>query len=175
MAKHINQIFVLILLINISIVANQLCLRQQAKIKSIVRAHYKNAFSQYKGALISSKILIGFVGGNNGSCLRDNIYTFNLYTESPIGYSIDLALIQKYEINTLKIWFWDGDNRYYNVKITILLDGEETQIYNNLARNILTITFPSQIVSELRILNIAGNTYNTQLHVIKVEAFYKLS
>ncbi|CAD8187996.1 unnamed protein product [Paramecium octaurelia] len=175
MAKRIHQLFVFILLINMSLIANQLCLRQQAKVKSIIRGHYKNAFSQSKGALITSKLLNGFLGGDNGSCLRDTIYTLSAYTYSQIGYSINLGLFQKQEINTLKIWLWDGDNRYYNIKIFIILDGQETQIFNNLAKSILTLTFPSQIVSGFRILNVAGNTYNQFLHIIKFEGFYKLS
>ncbi|CAD8209881.1 unnamed protein product [Paramecium octaurelia] len=157
-----------------SLIANQLCLRQQAKIKSIIRGHYKNAFSQNKGTLITSKILNIFVGGDKGSCLRDTIYTVTVYTLSLVGYSIDFWLLQKYEINTLKIWLWDGDNRQYNIQIFIIFDGQETQIYNNLAKSLLTLTFPSQIVSGFRILNVAGNTYNPQMHVIKVEGFYKL-
>ncbi|CAD8132573.1 unnamed protein product [Paramecium octaurelia] len=174
MAKHIHQTFVFILLINMSLIANQLCLRQQAKIKSIIRGQYKNAFSQNKGTLITSKMLNIFVGGDKGSCLRDTIYIITVYTLSSLGYSINFGLLQKYEINTLRIWFWDGDNRQYNIKIFILFDGHETQIYNNLANSILTVTFPSQIISGFRILNVAGNTVNTQMHILKVEGFYKL-
>ncbi|CAD8113199.1 unnamed protein product [Paramecium sonneborni] len=171
MSSKLFEIFTLLLLFNVS--GSQCCLARQAKIKSIIRGYKKNVLHQCNGALISSKILNGFLGGNNGSCLRDTIYTLFTYTWSSTGYSITFDLTQKYELNTLKIWFWDGDNRFYKIQIYIILESSETQIYDNFVQSVFTIYFPDQMVKGFRILNVAGNTYNSYLHLIKMEAYYK--
>ncbi|CAD8089857.1 unnamed protein product [Paramecium primaurelia] len=116
-------------------------------------------------------------GGNDGNCLRNAIYILGAncdYIFCDIGYSIQLDLMQKYELNTLKIWLWDGDYRFSTIKVFIKLENTETLIYDsNLAQSIVTITFPDQIVGSFRIYNTAGNTRNTGLYLIKVEAYYK--
>ncbi|CAD8107818.1 unnamed protein product [Paramecium sonneborni] len=163
----------MILLFNMNLIANQFCLRRQFKMHSILRGHYKNVLYIGNGALISSKISNVFYGGNNGSCLKDSIYILSVYQWCGIGSSIKLDLLQNQELNTLKIWFQDGDNRLYRIKIYIIFDNKETQIYNDFTKSVFIITFPQQMVSGFRILNVAGNTYNSNLHFIKAEAYYK--
>ncbi|CAD8211021.1 unnamed protein product [Paramecium octaurelia] len=168
------QILAMILFFNMPIIANQYCLRRQVKIKSIIRGNYKNVLHIQNGALISSKSSNKFYGGNNGICLKDAAYITSIYQWCQQGYSIVLVFLQKYELNTLKIWFWDGDNRIYRIKIYTQLESQETQIYDGFTKSVFTISFPDQVVSGVRILNVAGNTYNTHLHLIKIEASYKL-
>ncbi|CAD8213491.1 unnamed protein product [Paramecium pentaurelia] len=108
---------------------------------------------------------------------RDTIYIIGGaygYQWCRIGQSIQVDLIQKYELNTIKIWLWDQDNRVYRVKVFIKFQNIETKIYeSNLAQSVVTIRFPDQLVEQFRIYNTYGNTYNIGLHVIKVEAYYQ--
>ncbi|CAD8058059.1 unnamed protein product [Paramecium primaurelia] len=174
MSSKLLKLLTMLLIFNMPVISNQKCLTRQTKIKSIIRGNYQNVLHLYKGALISSRITNGFLGGNNGCCLRDSIYTLSTYTWSPTGQSITLDLLQKYELNTLKIWFWDGDNRFYRIRIYIIFENSETQIYDNFAQSVFTIKFSDQMVKGFRILSVAGNTYNPYLHFIKVEAYYQL-
>ncbi|CAD8117460.1 unnamed protein product [Paramecium sonneborni] len=134
----------------------------------------KNTLQLKNGALISSRKSKSFLEGNDGSCMRDSIYTLSTFQQSSTGNSIIFDLLQKYKLNTLKILFCNGDNRQYKIGIYIKFDNKETLIYDCYAKSILKITFPDQQVSGFRILNVAGNTYNIHLNFIKIEAFYQL-
>ncbi|CAD8192399.1 unnamed protein product [Paramecium pentaurelia] len=144
MSSKLFQLLTMLLIFNIQKIANQQCLVSKAKIRSIIRGHQIDVVNQKKGALISSKKQNGFLGGNNGSCLRDTIYTLTGYTSSSLGQSVKLELLQNYELNTIKIWFWDGDNRFYRIQVYIIYENSETQIYDNFAKSIFTIKFPTR-------------------------------
>ncbi|CAD8215566.1 unnamed protein product [Paramecium octaurelia] len=168
----------ILLLYNIQLVVNTPCKRREAKLKSIIRGKYKNVLNYNMGALISSKQQNGFYVGIYGSCLRDNIYTITGgygYTSSVLGKSIIFDLQEYYELNTLKIWFWDQTYRFYRLKIYLIYNDVETIIYeSNFVQSITTINFPVQAVQSFKVYNLNGNTENTWLHIIKAEAYYKL-
>ncbi|CAD8143870.1 unnamed protein product [Paramecium octaurelia] len=177
--KQRGQIIVAILiLLDLSLLTHQQCLKRQATMRSIIRGKYKNALHISNGALISSKNEDVFVQRNSGSCLRDTIYEVNSSTGFMYcmqGFSISLKLRQKCELNTLKLWIWDRDNRFQTFQAYVKVGNMETKIYEtNIAQSVVTIIFPDQFVEEFRIYNVAGNTYNQGLHLIKVEAYYKL-
>ncbi|CAD8197583.1 unnamed protein product [Paramecium pentaurelia] len=166
--------FTLIILLttNYIQITHQNCSSINQKIQqSIIRGNYQNVLNQNWGNLISSKNMNWLCGGNDGNCLRNAI----LYqVKIVVTYIAIQDLMQKYELNTLKIWLWDGDYRFSTIKVFIKLENTETLIYDsNLAQSIVTITFPDQIVGSFRIYNTAGNTRNTGLYLIKVEAYYK--
>ncbi|CAD8179251.1 unnamed protein product [Paramecium pentaurelia] len=178
MKWKIYIISITLLLLNTQLDAYQLCFKRQARIRSILRGNYQNALNQNRGALISSKLQNGFAGGVQGSSLRDNIYTITGgfgYTASAIGNSIIFDLQQQYELNTLKVWLWDQDDRVYRLKVYLIQNDVETQIFeSNFVQKILTIKFPDQQVQKFKIYNVNGNTYNVGLHIIKIEGLYKL-
>ncbi|CAD8116045.1 unnamed protein product [Paramecium sonneborni] len=171
-------ILVTLLFLNTQLEAYQICQKKQAKFRSIIRGDYQNMLNYYRGVVISSKLQNGFAGGLQGSSLRDNIYMISGiygFTATSIGNSIIFDLQQQYELNTLKIWLWDQDDRVYRIKVYLIYKDIETKIYeSNLAQTIVTITFPSQQVQKFKIYNVNGNTYNDGLHIIKIESFYKL-
>ncbi|CAD8201710.1 unnamed protein product [Paramecium pentaurelia] len=169
---------VILLLFNFELVYNQACQRREARLKFITRGKYKNVLNYNMGALISSKVINGFSGGNQGSCYRDTIYTITGgygFTASALGNSIIFDLQEQYQLNTLKIWFWDQSYRFYTIKIYLIYNDVETIIYEStLVQSITTIKFSDQSVQKFKIYNENGNTQNTGLHIIKAEAYYKL-
>ncbi|CAD8213204.1 unnamed protein product [Paramecium pentaurelia] len=159
--------------------------RYLKKSNSLLKKNHQNVLSYQAGALISSRQNNFFNNGNNGVCLRDNLYNFMTgrvpYTGCGLGKQVSISLLQKYLLNTLKIWFWDygyneGD-RYYYIKVYAILDQKKTDIYDSNSQNPaisqMTIQFKEQHVDKFQILNLGGNTYNAGLHIIKVEAYYK--
>ncbi|CAD8094314.1 unnamed protein product [Paramecium primaurelia] len=164
----------MLLYINTLISWQKNCFIKKAEIISIIRGNYKSALNVNTGSLISSKNQNSFYGGMIGSCLRNEIYQFLGYTFCSLGYSITLDLIHNFELNTLKLWFRDEDYRVYSVKVFLINQDHEIQIYDGTAYSIITLTFPDQLVKGFRILNANGNTGNEWMHLIKVDAFYKL-
>ncbi|CAD8105956.1 unnamed protein product [Paramecium primaurelia] len=157
--------------------ANLQCLNVCSRINSTKRGNYLNVLNYHNGDLISSKNKNQFNDYNDGSPFRDEIYLVTSYfgfLMCSLGQSIQINLIQKYELNTLKIWLWDRTNRFYTIEVFIIFENVETRIYeSNQAQSILTIQFPAQKVESFRIYNTGGNTVNSILHIIKVEAYYK--
>ncbi|CAD8203724.1 unnamed protein product [Paramecium pentaurelia] len=172
--------FTLIILFTIAYIqiTHQNCSSINEKIqRSIIRGNYQNVLNQNQGNLIQSKNVIWFGGSIVGNFLRNAIYKVDGeigFLFCSIGYSLKVDLLQKYELNTVKIWLWNGDYRFYNIKVFIKLENTETKIYDsNQAQSIVTIKFPNQLVQSLRIYNTAGNTKDGGLQVIKVEAYDK--
>ncbi|CAD8187962.1 unnamed protein product [Paramecium octaurelia] len=97
--------------------SNQTSLKSKDDMLSAIRGNYKNVLQKEEGAIISSKSQNGMKAGNNGSCLNDQMYDLEIYTWNSSGYSITFQLRQIYELNTLKIWFWDGNSRIYRFKM----------------------------------------------------------
>ncbi|CAK67498.1 unnamed protein product (macronuclear) [Paramecium tetraurelia] len=177
--KQRGQIIVaIIILLDFSLITHQQCLKRQTTMRSITRGKYKNSLHISNGALISSTKENFFYKNNSGNCLRDTIYEVSGQTGFMYcmpGFSIQLKLLQKYELNTLKLWIWDRDNRLQTLQLYVKVGNLETKVYETtMAQSVVTITFPDQFVEEFRIFNIAGNTNNPGLHLIKVEAYYKL-
>ncbi|CAD8067405.1 unnamed protein product [Paramecium primaurelia] len=172
----------LIIVLALIQITKQDCFRQS---NSFLKRNHQNVLSYQAGALISSKLKNGFNNGNNGVCLRDNLYKILNdglpYTACGKGQSISIRLLQKYLLNTLKIWLWDygfseGD-RYYNITVYAILNQGKKNIYvsnsENPAISQMTIQFQEQYVDEFEVVNVDGNTFNQGLHIIKVEAYYK--
>ncbi|CAD8117494.1 unnamed protein product [Paramecium primaurelia] len=167
-------------------ISNQNCTRQSKNLNSLLKRNHQNVLSYQSGALISSKNVNYFQYKNDGVCLRDGIYKTRPvgapYTSCGLGKQISITLLQKYLLNTLKIWFWDYDflynesTRHFDVVVYAKLDQGKNKIYeNNFAISIMTIEFDDQFVEEFQVVNVGGNTYNGNLHIIKVEAYYKFS
>ncbi|CAD8189315.1 unnamed protein product [Paramecium octaurelia] len=133
------------------------------------------------GALISQARYHIFMDRNYGSCLKDDAYT--IMTDGvPYTVSISISIMQKYLLNAFKIWLWDlgyrlGEGiRFYTIIVSAVLNGVQTKIYDsNLATSIVKITFPDQFVERFDVLTVGGNTYNQDLHILKVDAYYKFS
>ncbi|CAD8201906.1 unnamed protein product [Paramecium octaurelia] len=91
--------------------------------------------------------------------------------------------MQKYLLNTFKIWLWDlghlfGENiRYYTIIVYAVLNGVQTKIYEgNLATSIVKIKFNEQHVEQFDVINVGGNTYyQNNLDIIKADAYYSFS
>ncbi|CAD8196073.1 unnamed protein product [Paramecium octaurelia] len=171
-------ILVTLFILNFQLAANQVCKQRQARLYSILRGKYYNVLNQNRGGIISSKLSNSFAGGIQGSCIRDNTNYINGsfgYTACGIGLSIIFDLVQQYQLNTLKIWLWDQDDRFYRIKVYLIYNDLKTQIYeSNFAQQAITITFSDQQVQQFQIYNVNGNTYNVGLHNIKLEAYYKI-
>ncbi|CAK73220.1 unnamed protein product (macronuclear) [Paramecium tetraurelia] len=155
--------------------------------KSILKRDFKNVLQKQVGALISEARQNIFYFGNLGSCLKDDPYSIFAdgvpYTQCHIGKYISITLMQKYLLNTLKLWFWDlgyiyGENiRYYTIIVYTVLNGVQTKIYDsNLATSIVKIKFDAQQVERFDVLNVGGNTYyRNNLDIIKADAYYSFS
>ncbi|CAD8150590.1 unnamed protein product [Paramecium octaurelia] len=168
-------------------VSNQECVRQIKASQSILNKNHKNVLQQYFGALIPHARYHRFLDGNYGSFLKDDAYTIMTngvpYTEIFFyNEKISVSPMQKYLLNTFKIWLWDFGYltnepiRFYTIIIYAVLNGVQTKIYDsNLATSIVTIAFPDQFVERFDVFNIKGNTFNTGLHIMKAEAYYKFS
>ncbi|CAD8188026.1 unnamed protein product [Paramecium octaurelia] len=164
----------------------QQCMRQFRELESILKKNHKNVLQYQVGALISRARQNGFRDGNYGSCLKDDAYTIMSdgvpYTSCFISQKISISLMQNYLLNTFEIWLWDlgyriGEGiRFYTIIVYAVLNGVQTKIYDsNLAISIVKITFPDQFVERFDVLNVGGNTYNSGLHILKVNAYYKFS
>ncbi|CAD8207362.1 unnamed protein product [Paramecium octaurelia] len=116
-----------------------------------------------RGGLISrSQISIT----NADSCFRDIIYTVagNFgYTGNLIGTSIIIDLQQAYELNTLKLWFYDLDSRSYTIRAYVIFNNTDKIISESYHGQSITIIF-----------NLNGNTYNIGFNILKVEAYFRL-
>ncbi|CAD8129921.1 unnamed protein product [Paramecium sonneborni] len=169
-------------------ITKQDCIRQLNQQQLIISRNYQNVITYHSGALISSKIKNYFNNGDNSPCLRDNPYLvmpkpINIgFTGCELGQYISILFMQKYLLNTLKIWFWDFDYlnnqevRSYNINVYVKIDQVKKKIFeSHLAKSIMTIEFPDQFVEEFQVTNLGGNTYNSYLHIIKFEAYYKYS
>ncbi|CAD8190277.1 unnamed protein product [Paramecium pentaurelia] len=167
-----SQLLTILLFFYWFIGTNQICLNKYNQMLSIIRGNYKNVLHLMNGAIISSRKQNGFLGDNHGSCLNDAIYRITNYTWNLTGNSIIFELIQTYELNTLKLWFWDGDNRIYRFNIYIINETQESLIYDSTSNSIFTLTFTDQFVKGFRILNVSGNTIDQGVHLLKVEAYY---
>ncbi|CAD8212531.1 unnamed protein product [Paramecium pentaurelia] len=184
--KQTKSGLTLIILLILIQITKQYCIRQSNNLYSVLKRNHQNVLSYQSGALISSKTINYFQYGNNGVVLRDEFYKILPYgvyfTRCQLGQSISIILLQKYLLTTLKIWFWEYEYlhnkgiRYYDIIVYAKLDQGKNKIYDsNLAISLMKIEFPEQFVEEFQIVNVGGNTYNSGLHIIKVEAYYKFS
>ncbi|CAD8213922.1 unnamed protein product [Paramecium pentaurelia] len=152
---------ILIILLILIQISKQDCIRQLKESNSLLKRNHQNVLSYQSGALISSKIINYFRDGNDGVCLRDRIYKIMTigvpHTQCGLGKQISIKLLQKYLLNTVKIWFWDYGSLFNQNKEKI---------------KFMKVT-QQQFVDEFELVNIGGNTYNQNLHIIKVEAYYK--
>ncbi|CAK75726.1 unnamed protein product (macronuclear) [Paramecium tetraurelia] len=175
---------ILIIYIFLIQITKQGCLSQIKVQELLLKRNHKSVLQQQAGALISQARHNFFWGGNLGSCLKDDAYTIIAkelpYTGCHINQNISISLMQKYLLNTFKIWLWDlgylwgEDIRFYTIIVYAVLNGVQTKIYDSkLATSIVKITFPDQFVERFDVLDAGGNTYNTDLHILKTDAYYK--
>ncbi|CAD8118043.1 unnamed protein product [Paramecium sonneborni] len=145
--------------------------------KSIIRGHYKDVASEQNGGLMANARLLYFHGdGESKSPLRNRIYFSyaNLgHARCNLGQSMIVQFLQAYEINTIRIRFWDPDDRIHNFKLFAIekADSDETLIHEGSIHGLITIKFSDRLVSKIRILS-NGNSINEFMSVIKIQAFY---
>ncbi|CAK56681.1 unnamed protein product (macronuclear) [Paramecium tetraurelia] len=177
---------IILIFIHLIIESNSICLKNQNYFLSIIRGNYKNVLQKNGEAIISSRLQNGMKAGKDGSCLNDSMYDLDIYTWNYHGQSIAFQLRQVYELNTLKIWFWDGDSRIYRFKIYIQNENQEKLVYDGTGKSIFILKFPDLFVSRFRlqsiisfffkiilsIVNVSGNTFNNQMHLLRAEAYY---
>ncbi|CAK70434.1 unnamed protein product (macronuclear) [Paramecium tetraurelia] len=139
MKQKNNILSTSLLLIIIELVTNQICQKTDTTIKSIIRGNYlMSNFQNHK---------IYIEGGNEGSCLLDNIYIVEYrfgHPTSLIGTSIIFYLYQTYELNTLKIWFWDLKTTFYAISDFIIFNNIETIIYESSRGQLITFQIRNQ-------------------------------
>ncbi|CAD8190926.1 unnamed protein product [Paramecium pentaurelia] len=153
-------------------ISNQNCIRQSNNLNYLLKRNHQNVLSYQSGALISSKNRWIYKTRPVGAP----------YTSCGLGKQISITLLQKYLLNTLKIWFWDYDflynesTRHFDIVVYAKLDQGKNKIYENkFAISLMTIEFDDQFVEEFQVVNVGGNTHNGNLNIIKVEAYYKFS
>ncbi|CAD8213639.1 unnamed protein product [Paramecium pentaurelia] len=206
MKKRLPFIIILFFLIQYT---EQNCIRSFKQQKSILKGNHKNVLQLQQGSMISSKKINMLLFGNNGSLFKDNPYTIMSngvdFIYCHIGSNISIALMQKYLLNTLKIWLQEYDYifqqqfRYYDIIIYTILNNEKTKIYESKQANcIITIEFPDQFVEEFQVqfqmlskikyyfwvyqrrtkyrqIQMCNNKINLGLHIIKAVTYNKYS
>ncbi|CAD8130920.1 unnamed protein product [Paramecium sonneborni] len=151
--------------------------------KHILRGYYRNIMHQNSGVLLEQRNSIWLhLNQVQGLFFRDSIEQDRYTNLQTVGYTsclqimckIRISLLQNFEINTLRIWMWDGDVRSYKFSVYAISENKEKLIsIQNAASGVTTICFPDQHVKEFVLYNLEGNTRNIQFHIIKIEAFYQ--
>ncbi|CAD8129062.1 unnamed protein product [Paramecium sonneborni] len=150
--------------------------------RSNIRGHYKDVASESNGAIISTARINKFIGSAFlASPLRNSIYYFqNLINNvghifAELHESVIIELLQAYELNRVRFRMWDYDDRITDIQIFVIGQDRitETEIFNGLAKDVMNIKFPDQLVSKIKFYNKNGaNTATRRLSVIKIQAFY---
>ncbi|CAD8113798.1 unnamed protein product [Paramecium primaurelia] len=117
--------------------------------------------------------------------IDDNPLRFSLYYSyptivvghivMPLGTSAIVEFLQSYEINTIRFWMWEGGHRITNMQVFVIgVDGiTETIVFDGLAQPaVVKAKFSSQIVSKIRFFNRGGNTVDSNMSIIKIQAYY---
>ncbi|CAD8206379.1 unnamed protein product [Paramecium octaurelia] len=155
------KLMLMLLIFHFLRATNQICIKRQDELLLVIRGNYKNVLQLNGGAIISTKLEngFGFEGGNMEAALMGHFTNFYIIRGT-------FQENQLYELNTLKIRFFDNDGRIYSVNIFLLNEKQETLIYDGNAQSIFILKFPDQLVNGVRILNVSGST---------LKAFYTLS
>ncbi|CAD8063504.1 unnamed protein product [Paramecium sonneborni] len=154
------------------------CYLREKKFKSILRGNYKNVISYENDSLLISRKQNNFNGSGRliGMLFRNQIYGEVKGTHCQINYSIIIQLKQNYELNTLILWLWDQQTRYYNLVVYVSYQEQETVIFDQVAAfaKAIYINFPAQFVNKFRVYNRNGNSASSATNIIKAEAYYKV-
>ncbi|CAD8214359.1 unnamed protein product [Paramecium octaurelia] len=84
------------------------------------------------------------------SVLMSILLIIVLYIECERRFNY-FQLFQVYELNKLKIWFWDNDSRFYTINTYIIEEKQETLAYDGTAQSSFILKFPDQFVRGFRI------------------------
>ncbi|CAD8094671.1 unnamed protein product [Paramecium primaurelia] len=144
--------------------------------KSFIRGHYRDVLSEQNGGLLENARQIYFYGnGDLKSPLKNNLY-FSQDNLLYFGHArcdrnefMIFPSTQAYQINTIRIRFWDYDTRIHNFQVYC----DEVKIYEGFAQGVLIIKFSDRIVQKVRIKSL-GNSINGHMSIVKVQAFYQL-
>ncbi|CAD8146594.1 unnamed protein product [Paramecium octaurelia] len=136
---------------------------------SIIRGNYKDVASQFNGALISSaRINTFWTPGIENSPLRNLLYYYptgpNLHQGHVVawlGQSIIVQFLQAYQINTVRFWMWDIDNRETDMQVFAIAADRKTEkvIFDDIRtkpnvlsfKNLSNINYNKQMLQRFRI------------------------
>ncbi|CAK79889.1 unnamed protein product (macronuclear) [Paramecium tetraurelia] len=148
--------------------------------RSIIRGYYKDVASQSNGAIISSARANIFARPSiDNSPLRNSIYFTDAVAPGHVYFALHQSLIveflQAYEINKIRYWMVDVDARVTTMQIYIVGSDRQTEtlILDDFVQpGVHTLKFPDQLVSKIRFYNKGGNTINSFMALIKIQAYY---
>ncbi|CAD8214770.1 unnamed protein product [Paramecium octaurelia] len=160
------------------------CTKNDFRDRSILRGHYKDVASDSNGGFMANaRDIVFFNYGEFSSPFGNNIYSNQ--SDIYFGYgscrryqSMNVKFRQIYEINTIRIRFWDQATRIYYFKIfaTYKEDSDEVQIYDGNAIGLVTINFSARLVSKIRIYSLGNNSpdhiQDGYTSIIKVQAYF---
>ncbi|CAD8174423.1 unnamed protein product [Paramecium octaurelia] len=148
--------------------------------RSIIRGYYKDVASASNGAVIQSARANIFARPSiDNSPLRNSLYFSDAFAPghvyTALHQSLVVEFIQAYEINKIRFWMLDVDARVTSMQIYIVGSDRltETMILDDFVQpGVHTLQFPDQLVSKVRFYNYGGNTINSFLSLIKIQAYY---
>ncbi|CAD8211268.1 unnamed protein product [Paramecium pentaurelia] len=153
---------------------------------SIIRGNYKDVASQFNGALLSSaRKTIFWTLGIENSPLRNLLYYYppdpNLHqghVVARLGESIIVEFLQAYEINTVRFWMWDNDDRQTDIQVLTIAADRRTEkfIYDgNAQAKILPIQKSSSVfiliikkINCIHLVKLEFINFKMTLHVVKL-------
>ncbi|CAD8070522.1 unnamed protein product [Paramecium sonneborni] len=150
------------------------------QLEGIIRT--QDVASESNGAIISTARINKFIGSANlASPLRTSIYYYqpihktvgNLFGE--LHESVIIELLQVYELNRVRFRLWDYGDRITDMQVFVIGQDRitETEIFNGLAKDVMTIKFPDQLVSKIKLYNTNGANIETKrFSIIKIQAYY---
>ncbi|CAD8214443.1 unnamed protein product [Paramecium octaurelia] len=152
---------------------------------SIIRGNYKDVASQYNGALLSTaRVNTFWTPGIENSPLRNLLYYYPTgpgrlqgHVVAWLGQSIIVQFLQAYQINTVRFWMWDEDNRETDMQVFAIAADRKTEnvIFDDIRTksNVNVVKISDQLVSGLRFYSRGGNNLDhSGTSIIKIQAFY---
>ncbi|CAD8094669.1 unnamed protein product [Paramecium primaurelia] len=140
---------------------------------SFIRGHYRDVLSEQNGGLLENARQIYLFGnGDQKSPLRNNLYFSQVYfghARCDRNEFMIFPSTQAYQINTIRIRFWNYDTRIHNFEVYC----DEVKIYEGFAQGVVIIKFSDRIVQKVRIKSL-GNSIDGYMSILKVQAFYQL-
>ncbi|CAD8117167.1 unnamed protein product [Paramecium primaurelia] len=85
---------------------------------------------------------------------------------------MDVQFKQRYEINQIKVWFYDLDGRVHSFKIILIdKDNIEKELFSGYQKQgLVTINFEDHFALQIKIIIMSGSSYNA-LAIIKINVY----
>ena len=153
--------------------------------RDILRNWGKNVASISDGAYVTKSDAVKGEGtdgcGGHNNMLREDWTHYghcfgNTFFKIPNFVEINFKMA--YEINTIRLLLWDGDNRHYGYYIQVSLDGNNwkkiVDYSNGNRKSWQTIRFDKSNMRCVRIFGTA-NSANDWFHIVKFMAYFDYS